>query len=185
MKHSHSSNSQSGEALLHQFEEFYRLHFSALSRYVTRRLPTGSHNEVMAAAFVIAWRKFASVESPSLPWLYRIASFEIAHERRRLGKIPEFVELSDLNLSDKYDLEDVMDISLAFTKLSENDQEVLRLLYWEDLTRPEIAEVLGCSINTLNVRIHRAFERLRATLHREDLITKTTDRSNNPLEEES
>ena len=120
MKRPHSSNNQSGEGL-RQFEEFYRLHFAALSRYVTRRLPISSHDDVMAAAFVIAWKKFASVETPSLPWLYRIASFEIAHERRRLGRIPESVELSDLHVSDKYDLEDVMDISLAFAKLSEND----------------------------------------------------------------
>jgi DNA-directed RNA polymerase specialized sigma24 family protein len=116
MKRSHSSKDQSGENRRHRFEEFYRLHFAALSRYVTRRLPASSHDEVMAAAFVIAWKKFASVESPSLSWLYRIASFEIAHERRRLGRTPGSVELSDLNVSDKYGLEDVMDISSAFTK---------------------------------------------------------------------
>lgn len=184
MKRPHSSNNQSGEGL-RQFEEFYRLHFAALSRYVTRRLPISSHDDVMAAAFVIAWKKFASVETPSLPWLYRIASFEIAHERRRLGRIPESVELSDLHVSDKYDLEDVMDISLAFAKLSENDQEILRLLHWEDLTRLEISEVLGCSVNALNVRIHRAIERLRTTLRRPALIKDITDNSNTPFEEES
>ena len=185
MKRHHSSDNNSGEDLLRRFEEFYRLHFAALSRYVTRRLPASSHDEVVAAAFVIAWKKFASVETPSLPWLYRIASFEVAHERRRLGRVPESVELSDLNVSDKYDLEDVMDISSAFTKLSENDQEILRLLYWEDLTRPEISEVLGCSVNALNVRIHRALERLRATLRRPELIKDTTGNSNTPFEEES
>ncbi len=185
MKRNHFSNDQSGEDLLRRFEEFYRLHFVALSRYVSRRLPASSHDEVVAAAFVIAWKKFASVETPSLPWLYRIASFEIAHERRRLGRVPESVELSDLNVSDKYDLEDVMDISSAFTKLSENDQEVLRLLYWEDLTRPEISEVLGCSVNALNVRIHRALERLRTTLRRPELIRDSTDNFNTPFKEDS
>jgi len=53
MKRNHSSDDNSGEDLLRRFEEFYRLHFAALSRYVTRRLPASSHDEV-AAAFVIA-----------------------------------------------------------------------------------------------------------------------------------
>jgi RNA polymerase sigma factor (sigma-70 family) len=178
-------NSQSDEELLRPFEEFYRLHFTALSRYVTRRLPASSHDEVIAAAFVVAWKKFASVKSPSLPWLYRIAGFEVAHERRRLGRMPQAVELSDVSVIDKFALEDVMDISSAFTQLNESDQEVLRLLYWEDLTRPEIAEILGCSINTLNVRIHRALERIRGAVSRDELITKNTDHPNNPLKEDS
>ena len=53
-----------------------------------------------------------------------------------------------------------MDISSAFSKLNESDQDVLRLLFWEDLSRQEIAVVLDCSINTLNARIQRALERL-------------------------
>ena len=180
MNKSRPSPKQSDEELLRRFEEFYRLHFTALSRYVTRRLPSGSHDEVIAAAFVVAWKKFANVESPSLPWLYRIAGLEVAHERRRLGRVPEAVELSDVSVIDKFALEDVMDISSAFAQLNESDQEVLRLLYWEDLGRPEIAELLGCSINTLNVRIHRALERLRGAVSRDELITKNTDQPNTP-----
>lgn len=176
---------QSDDESLRRFDDFYRIHFSALSRYVTRRLPANSHDEVVAAAFVVAWKKYTNVESPSLPWLYRIASLEVANERRRLGRIPEAVELSDLNVTQKFDLEYVMDISSAFTQLNENDQEVLRLLYWEDLERSEIAKVLGCSINTVNVRIHRALERLRGAVSRVDLITKSTDYPNSSSKEES
>lgn len=178
-------NKKSDENLLRRFDDFYRLHFTALSWYVTRRLPAGYHDEVVAAAFVVAWKKFAHVESPSLPWLYRIASFEVANERRRLGRTPEAVELSDFNVTQKYALEDVMDISSAFTQLNESDQEVLRLLYWEDLERPEIAEILGCSINTLNVRIHRALERLRGAVSRVELTAENTDHSNTTSKEES
>jgi RNA polymerase sigma-70 factor, ECF subfamily len=159
-------------ATLREFEEFYRRHFAALSRFVTRRLPAISHDEVLAAAFVVAWKKFETVERPSLPWLYRIAALEVANERRRLGRKPEVVELSDVHLIDKYALEDVMDISSAFSKLNDGDQEILRLLFWEDLSRPEIAVVLNCSVNTLNARIQRALERLRGALSREELITK-------------
>ena len=149
---------------LRRFEEFYRDNFSALSQYVARRLPSSSRDEVVAAAFVAAWKKFASVDAPSLPWLYRIASFEVSHERRRLGRAPVSVELPDLRATDEFDLEDVIDISNAFTTLSPRDQEVLRLIYWEGLSRSDAADTLGCSVNALNVRLHRAQARLRATV---------------------
>ena len=149
---------------IHRFEAFYRDNFSALSRYVARRVPSSSRDEVVAAAFVAAWKKFASVDAPSLPWLYRIASFEVSHERRRLGRAPVTVELPDLRATDEFDLEDVIDISKAFTTLSPSDQEVLRLIYWEGLSRSDAAEVLGCSVNALNVRLHRAQARLRISV---------------------
>jgi RNA polymerase sigma-70 factor, ECF subfamily len=176
---------QSSEEQRREFERFYRHNFVALSRYVARRLPLSSRDEVIAAAFVIAWKKFADVESPTLPWLYRIASFEVAHERRRLGRFPEVVSISDINVTDKYALEDVMDISAAFSQLTPSDQEILRLLFWDDLERAEIGEVIGCSINATNVRIHRALERLRGAISRVDVSTHPPSNRNTEMKEDS
>jgi RNA polymerase sigma-70 factor (ECF subfamily) len=149
-----------------EFEDFYNEHYAAVSRYVARRVPTRSHDEVVAAVFVVAWRKFVSTASPSLAWLYRIASYEVAHERRRLGRQPQVAELNDLHLVDIAPLDEVIDVSLAFSQLSESDAELLRLVYWENLGRIEIAEVLGVSVSTANVRHHRALGRLSGALHR-------------------
>lgn len=151
---------------LGEFEKFYDNHFRALSRYVARRVPASSHDEVVAAAFVVAWRKFTTVPNPSLAWLYRIAGYEIAHERRRLSREPRVAELDDLHLIDTELLGEVFDLSKAFSQLSESDAELLRLVYWENLSRSEIAEVLGTSVNAVNVRHHRALERLSGTLSR-------------------
>jgi DNA-directed RNA polymerase specialized sigma24 family protein len=79
---------------------------------------------------------------------------------------PVTVELNDLDLTDRHPLEDVIDLSTALGQLSENDVEMLRLLHWEGLGRSDAAEVLGCSVNTLNVRYHRAVAKLASTLHR-------------------
>lgn len=171
--------------VLRQFEDFYRNNLSALSRYVARRVPPSSHDEVVAAAFVAAWKKFASVETPSLPWLYRIASFEVSHERRRLGRTPMSVELPDLRATDEFDLADVIDISKAFAALSASDQEVLRLIYWESLSRSDAAEVLGCSVNALNVRLHRAHSRLRTTIPNCAQPVESTAPQAPPFKEES
>jgi RNA polymerase sigma-70 factor (ECF subfamily) len=148
------------------FEEFYRGHYDAVSRYVARRLPPDAHDEVVASTFVVAWRKYNSVVNPSLPWLYRIASYEVAHERRRFSRQTESRELNDLHLTDSLPLEDVLDFSAAFSQLSQSDAELLRLVHWEELSRSDIAELLDCSVNAVNVRYHRALDRLSSTLHR-------------------
>jgi RNA polymerase sigma factor (sigma-70 family) len=149
-----------------EFEVFYNDHYRTVSRYVARRVAPSSHDEVVAATFVVAWQKFASASNPSLPWLYRIANYEVAHEYRRSGRDAKLVELNDLHLIDDAPMEDVFDVSKAFSQLSESDAELLRLVYWENLSRNEIAEVLGLSVNTVNVRYHRALDRVSGAVKR-------------------
>jgi RNA polymerase sigma factor (sigma-70 family) len=159
------------------FEQFYRAHYDVVSNYVARRLSPSAHDEVVAATFVVAWRKFDKVSTPSLPWLYRIAAFEVAHERRRAARSSQVAAVSDLNLTESYPFENVIDISAAFSQLSDSDAELLRLLYWEQLSRLDAAQVLGCSVNTLNVRYHRALDRLASSLHRLSNLASDLDAS--------
>jgi RNA polymerase sigma-70 factor (ECF subfamily) len=49
-------------------------------------------------------------------------------------------------------------------ELSSSDRELIRMAYWEDLSRDEIAEILGCSAVTVRVRLLRARNRLDALL---------------------
>ena len=149
-----------------EFETFYNDHYRAVSRYVARRLPPDSFDAVVAARFVVAWRKFAAVPNPSLAWLYRIASFEVARERELLGRQAQTAELHDLDSINTAPLEDVLDVSTAFSQLSESDAELLRLVYWENLSRNEIADALGLSVNAVNVRYHRALERVSGAVSR-------------------
>ena len=37
-------------------------------------------------------------------------------------------------------------------------------MHWEQLTYAEAAEALGCSVNAVGIRVHRAKERLRTLL---------------------
>ena len=52
----------------------------------------------------------------------------------------------------------------ALHRLSDADQEVLRLSAWEDLSGADIAAVLNCSNSAAAVRLHRARQRLRALM---------------------
>ncbi len=152
------------------FETFFRENYSSLWRYVARRVPASSVDDIVSTSFVVAWKKFSSIEAPSLPWLIRIASFEVSNDRRKLrreglrivsGAIEEIAGPRD----------DAFDGSLvraALTGLSVSDQEVLRLVLWDELSRADIAQILGISTNAVNVRFHRAlknFERSSVVPH--------------------
>jgi RNA polymerase sigma-70 factor (ECF subfamily) len=52
------------------------------------------------------------------------------------------------------------DVERAVARLSDDDQELLRLVAWEELGREEIALVLGISRTAVRVRLHRARRRL-------------------------
>lgn len=148
------------------FELFYRTHHQSVSRYVLRRLPLDSHDEVVASVFVVAWKKFASCLDPSLPWLYRIASFEVSHERRRLTRRPRTETVQDHDIvSVQHSLDD-NDLGVSLQQLPESDVELLRLLFVEELSREDAATVLDCTTDALNVRLHRARARLSDTMHR-------------------
>lgn len=149
------------------FELFYRMNYRSVSRYALRRLPLDSHDDIVASTFAIAWKKFSSCDNPSLPWLYRIASFEVAHERRRLARHPKSGSIQDFDIvSDPSSLDDSNDLGISLQQLSESDVELLRLLFVEELSREDAAVVLGCTTQALNVRLHRARTRLIDTMHR-------------------
>lgn len=154
-----------------EFEHFYDENFKAISNYVGRRLPLDSHDDLVAAIFTVAWRKFDKVREPSLRWLYRIASFEVAHERRRLAR-QSLVRLQVEDVGSLDQARGEFDVAAALDTLSESDAELIRLLHWENLDRLETAALLNCSVGTLNVRYHRAMERLAGALRRQSSMSQ-------------
>ena len=58
----------------------------------------------------------------------------------------------------------------AVTSLKPAERELIVLHYLENRSADELATLLGVSKNTLDVRLHRARQKLKATLA--DLITE-------------
>ncbi|HEY5266748.1 MAG TPA: sigma-70 family RNA polymerase sigma factor [Acidimicrobiales bacterium] len=160
MARSHRSAEQ---LLLERFEEFFRAHYERLSLYVARRVPSAGVDDVVATSLVVAWKKFATTESPSLPWLFRIASYEVANHRRAVRRFDGHVSLElvgdapTLNSTEEFD---GFEVVAALQRLSELDREILQLIHWEGLSRNDVAEVLDVTTNAVNVRHHRALQHL-------------------------
>jgi RNA polymerase sigma factor (sigma-70 family) len=97
-----------------------------------------------------------------LPWLIGIA-------RRLIEGRPPTLELA-AELPDSADESDLADatvrrlaLSNAVSRLDERDRELIALRYGADLTARQIAETLDVRTNAVEVALHRALNRLRAT----------------------
>lgn len=148
------------------FEE----HFDAVSRYCLRRLDAEDAREAVARVFVVAWRKIEDMPhtDATLPWLYRIAFYEVGTIRRttrrlvalrsRLnGQAPPHNPGPEAIAVINAEREAVID---ALNTLSDTDREVILLRSFEELTIPEIAVAIDCSEAAARKRVDRAMARL-------------------------
>lgn len=153
-----------------RFTAAYRSHWAAVERYVMRRAPADAVADIVAEVFLTAWRKADGLpEAGTLPWLYGVARRVLANDRRARQRRVALAELLAAQpwREEHSGEEEVIvrtDLAQALSGLSENDQEVLRLTLWEDLTAGEAAIVLGRSAVAVRVRLHRARQRLRRCL---------------------
>ena len=122
--------------------------------------------EAAQEAIVRAWRHRDSCRKPDQPfgWLRRIAQREAI---RAACKRPNEVLVSEprstqsAGFADEDSLENRLLFRRILGTLSEADQELAWLRYYEDLTCAGLAERLGLSEATTKVRLHRLRQRLK------------------------
>ncbi|NUR00968.1 MAG: sigma-70 family RNA polymerase sigma factor [Streptomyces sp.] len=158
------------------FAAAYREHYWAVSRYVARRLGgrAGEVEEVVAEVFTVAWRRRADLPGSPLPWLYGVARNCLANAVRGYGRRRRLVDrLGNDETAHGRQIVASPDaetpggwVHEALARLSEADQEVLRLTAWEELGIDEVAVALGCGTRAASMRLHRARRRLRAEIDR-------------------
>lgn len=160
------------------FEELYGRYYSRIFAFAYRRLRTRELAEdVTADVFMKALDALPRFKWQGVSvsaWLYRIANNRITDHFRRKGLSGKGVLPIDevKTLVDERPLpEDRIlaalrraEVEEAIGKLSDQDQLVITLIFYEELTSSEVAEVMGISTNLVYVRLHRALKRMRRVL---------------------
>lgn len=151
-----------------EFESVYRQHLRAVSAYLARRVDRADVEDLAADVFAIAWRKRASVTpGEELPWLYRIASYQVANHRRRLAiranalalfVVPDAAPAADAAFDGDPEL------ARAWRTLPGAQREILALVVLDALPVAEVAVALGISPNAASIRLHRAKKALATAL---------------------
>lgn len=154
------------------FRRLFHANYRSLLVYAVRRTTQRADAEdAVAEAFVVAWRLIDEVprdEREQRLWLYAVTRRTLANHRRgnkRAERLPQrLMSLAGDAPSADINIEDAVDVQLglwALRQLSEDDQELVRLALWEELSHTDIAQVIGTSVPNVAVRLHRARERLR------------------------
>jgi RNA polymerase sigma-70 factor (ECF subfamily) len=147
----------------------FEAHHDALLAYAARRTPSlADAEDLVADVFLVAWRRFGEVPGgdEARLWLYGVARRTIGNHRRslrrRLRLQTRMEATADrLSLPPPTPAEPALD---ALSRLSGTDQELLRLVAWEDLSHAEIATVMGITPNAVAIRLHRARARFEQEL---------------------
>jgi RNA polymerase sigma-70 factor (ECF subfamily) len=141
------------------FERLYAAHDRAILAFCLRRTPNAADAEEAAAeTFVVAWRRLSDAppEEHRLAWLYAIARRILANQRRggeRRNRLLDLLRQQPTPIATPAQSGPAI---AAMERLHQDDQELLRLVAWEELSHAEIAVVLGISVNAVAIRLHRA-----------------------------
>jgi RNA polymerase sigma-70 factor (ECF subfamily) len=132
--------------------------------------------------FLQAHRKLGSLRDPDavVAWLYRIATHVCYDRFRRSSRQPKTQPLDAGetvgpgpfgDIADQLRLDQVLDqaemsacVRAYIEDLSTPYRQVIFLHDLEGLPNPEIAEILGASLHTVKIRLHRARRKLQTAL---------------------
>ncbi len=165
------------------FGDLFDRHSKRIYNHCFRRTADWSMAEdLTSVVFFEAWRRRKDVrphDGSLLPWLLGVANNCIrnaARARRRYSRLlaklpnPEDALPLDAEASARVDAESTMTHILEIlTQLSPEDQDVLALCDWTDLSYNEAATALSLPVGTVKSRLSRAHGRLRALLTMADM----------------
>jgi RNA polymerase sigma-70 factor (ECF subfamily) len=158
-----------------RFRALYTSCYVDVSVYCQRRVDRDRAADAVSETFLVAWRRLDEVPAVTgRLWLFGVARRALANQRRSterqerlavaIGMEPTPAVVAAVDESAESDRLD--DVLSAVASLNDDDQELLRLVAWEELSHREIAEVFDCSINAVAIRIHRARARLAEALRK-------------------
>lgn len=153
-----------------RFRGLYDEHHRAIHAYFLRRVDRLAAQDCTGRVFAVAWSRFDQIPGGERGrlWLYGVARNVLNNHlrsiRRRSNLISRLSGVADWKVRSPEDEvfgnAERTNLLTALQQLSERDQELLRLAYWEELHHKDIAELLGCSPSAVDVRLHRARRRL-------------------------
>lgn len=158
-----------------RFEELYRATYPDIVAYCRRRLPPDAVDDVVAATFLVVWRKIDDVldADSSLAWLYGVAYKTMGNHirgRKRLRALrdktlrqpPERIVSTERAVEVSDELHQAL---VALDSLSPMDREIIRLAAFENLSLDEMVHVIGGTPASVRSQLYRARKRLRTAFN--------------------
>jgi RNA polymerase sigma-70 factor, ECF subfamily len=143
-----------------EFEQLIASNHPRIRRIAQRYAPSSGIDDLYQEILIQLWRSFKNFRGDSKveTWVYSVAlNTAMTHARTFIKRKAHETEM-DVIASDKEivpaDRCQADLLTHFLNSLSEIDASVL-MMYLDVLSAIEIAEVLGCSVNAVNIRINR------------------------------
>jgi len=167
-----SGDAAAGETLVDRHCEALLRYLQKLTR--SRHAAEELHQQTWTSVLDHLDRFNASVSGGFKAWLFRIATNKVNDYWRSRGR--EIVVMEGLRLvrdtesvdpSARIDMdEQVGQLKQAIEQLPVNQKQVVMMRYYGDMKFVEIAQALGCPLNTALGRMHKAMLRLKQAMSR-------------------
>lgn len=165
---------------MQRFSQFYRTSYPLALAVAERRLPSLEVAEdVTAEAFFIAWEKYGRGAELTVPWLYTIVRNVIGNQYQKQDSAKELISRIGFEQTTRpstTDDETGLDLTEALALLTDDQQELIAMVYWDELTTVEVADILGCREGAVRARLHRARQALARTLDQTLLTSREVPR---------
>jgi len=155
-----------GEKLGVLFDRYHAPLFNLYSKIMGDR---GASEDLVQDVFlkILRYRQSYQPGTPFRPWLYQIARnarIDVLRKnpRKQVELEPEMMQSASHADSAEQEQESAM-LHRALMQLPEEKREILMLARFREMKYEEIAELLGCELNTVKTRVHRALQELRKT----------------------
>ena len=166
-------------------EELFTRHFPAVQRFFRNKVDASAVEDLVQRTFLVLVEKPGQFrgESSVKTFLLGVANNLTRSYYRKRQRADEHVDFAQLSVVDlgtgpstavgrKREHRVLLE---ALRRMPLNAQTILELYYWESMTGPAIAAVLGVPENTARTRLRRARERLATEIAR-------LEQSEKPLE---
>ncbi len=159
-----------------KFSKIYDQYIDKIYRFVFLKVSSQETAEdICSEAFTRVWQsmdKGTKIENPQA-FVYQIARNLITDHYRQNSKIKlvsidncKEIQDNQPNLEEKSLLmSDINEVKLALNNIKPEYQDIIICHYLDDLSIPEIAEIMNKSQGTTRVMLHRALKALRVVVN--------------------
>ena len=154
---------------LSAFSKLYEYYLPKIYSYLLNRVgDKKTAEDITSETFLKAMKKIDKFKYQGFTfggWLYKIAHNSLCDYYKKNKAIISLDEIKNVPETKNPDILEKIDnnhqIRQVLQYLKEDYQQILALKFFENLSNPEIAEILGITVNSLNVKLHRSIEAFR------------------------
>jgi len=158
------------------FRQLYDLSYGKVSRYVQKVVSDSSLvDDILVQTYTVAWQKSDAFKGTGriTTWLIGIARNIMFREFKKIKKnVPFEEEYSAADTQSQFQVEiESTNTALKATlqSLKVKHREILELVFYQELSYVEVAEMIGIPVNTVKTRVYYAKQALKNVLVKQNI----------------